>query len=59
MQERYGVAIDRKCSNLSHACFPPHDPGCYLHPARRTASPARPTVRPMLPTGREPFDPVA
>ena len=66
MLERYGVAIDRKCSNLSRACFLPHDPDCYLHPALLPASPARPTdtpallpASPMLPTGREPFDPVA
>ena len=66
VKERYGVAIDRKCSNLSRACFLPHDPDCYLHPALLPASPARPTdtpallpASPMLPTGREPFDPVA
>lgn len=40
VQERYGVAIDRKCSNLSRACFLPHDPACYIHPALLTTCPA-------------------
>ncbi len=73
VQERYGVAIDRKCSNVSRACFLPHDPDCYIHPALRPASPAvnagpttlpaaetaLPAGSPTLPTGREPFDPQA
>ena len=33
VKERYGVAIDRQCKNVSRACFLPHDPNCYLHPA--------------------------
>ena len=52
MQERYGVSIDRKCSNLSRACFLPHDPDCYIHPALLNASPT-------LPAAPEPFDPIA
>ena len=39
VKERYGVAIDRKCSNLSRACFLPHDPNCYLHPALHSTLP--------------------
>ena len=50
VKERYGVAIDRKCSNLSRACFLPHDPGCYIHPSLLSPTPT-------LPAPREPFDP--
>ena len=74
VKERYGVAIDRKCSNLSRACFLPHDPNCYLHPALHSTLPhpsaqgAAPattemtngamTNAAMLPVGSEPFDPL-
>ena len=29
----YGVEVDRKCRNLSRACFLPHDAGAYLNPS--------------------------
>lgn len=29
----YGMEIDKQCSNVSRACFLPHDPVCYVHPS--------------------------
>lgn len=29
----YDIEIDKQCSNVSRACFLPHDPVCYVHPS--------------------------
>lgn len=70
VKERYGVAIDRQCKNVSRACFLPHDPDCYLHPALQStllhhpaqgaATPTTGTAQGAMlpPVGTEPFDPL-